>query len=424
MAPKLLVIEDSSSIAKVIERIGLSLGYQVTIAKSFAQVRSILATNPKFFAATVDVSLPDAPDGEAIPYVLQHKIPSIVMTGRMDDATRKKILSLPVIDYITKENAQAYHYLLRVLHNQLTNKNISVLVVDDSLTSRNHTAQLLKRRNFNVHIAVDGATALKTLHNNPEIKIVVTDHEMPGMSGIELLQKIRRQYSNNELIVIGISGTKKDINSARFIKNGADDFLQKPLCPEEFYCRIMQHIEKFQYLEKIKLAANQDYLTELLNHRHFITTVGEALEFSLDDLSTDILAVIDIDNFKSINVKHGSAMGDKTLIELSKILKQQFNGQVIARLGGDEFAVFISAESVENGKDQLLNLQQVVSQLNVQLQDEQTRFSISIGATTINTENSLESLIKIANEALEQAKIKGCNTLILEHQFTNEPVLI
>lgn len=235
MVPKLLIIEDSSAIGKVIERIGLSLGYQTTIAKSFAQVKTILANNPNFFAATIDYSLPDAIDGEVIPYVLEHKIPSVVMTGRMDDATRKKILNLPVIDYITKENTQAYHYLLRVLHYQLTNKNISVLVVDDSLTSRNQTAQLLKRRNFTVHVTSDGPKALQILEDKPEIKIVVTDHEMPGMNGIELLQKIRKQHSHNELIVIGISGTKKDANSARFIKNGADDFLQKPLCPEEFF---------------------------------------------------------------------------------------------------------------------------------------------------------------------------------------------
>jgi len=45
-------------------------------------------------------------------------------------------------------------------------------VVDDSLTSRNQTAQLLKRRNFNVHVASDGTKALDILEKNPDIKIV------------------------------------------------------------------------------------------------------------------------------------------------------------------------------------------------------------------------------------------------------------
>lgn len=413
MVPKLLIIEDSSAIGKVIERIGLSLGYQTTIAKSFAQVKTILANNPKFFAATIDYSLPDAIDGEVIPYVLEHKIPSVVMTGRMDDATRKKILNLPVIDYITKENTQAYHYLLRVLHYQLTNKNISVLVVDDSLTSRNQTAQLLKRRNFTVHVTSDGPKALQILEDKPEIKIVVTDHEMPGMNGIELLQKIRKQHSHNELIVIGISGTKKDANSARFIKNGADDFLQKPLCPEEFYSRIMQHIEKLQFLEKINLAANQDYLTGLYNHRYFIKQVTEAMEFALDDSTSNILAIIDIDNFKNINEKFGSEIGDKVLVELAKVLKSQFSDHIIARLSGDEFAVYLSAKSADDGKTQLQTLRQKVNQLMVKSKEAQTNFSISIGATSMNTERSIDLLLKIADTALSQAKNQGKNKLII-----------
>jgi diguanylate cyclase (GGDEF)-like protein len=335
------------------------------------------------------------------------------MTGRMDDATRKKILNLPVIDYITKENTQAYHYLLRVLHNQLTNKNISVLVVDDSLTSRNQTAQLLKRRNFTVHVTSDGPKALQILEDKPEIKIVVTDHEMPGMNGIELLQRIRKLHSHNELIVIGISGTKKDTNSARFIKNGADDFLKKPLCPEEFYSRIMQHIEKLQFLEKINLAANQDYLTSLYNHRYFISQVTETMEFALDDSTSNILAIIDIDNFKNINEKLGSEIGDKVLIELAKVLKSQFSEHITARLSGDEFAIYLSAESTDNGKAQLQTLQQKVSKLNVKGKEAQTNFSISIGATTMDTESSTDLLFKMADTALSQAKGQGKNKLVL-----------
>lgn len=411
VVPKLLIVEDSVAIAKVIERIGLSLGYQPTIAKSFAQVKTILSHQPEFFAATIDLGLPDAPNGEVIPYVLKHEIPSVVMTGRMDDMTRKKILNLPVIDYITKENTQAYHYLLRVLHSQQTNKNISVLVVDDSLTSRNQTAQLLKRRNFNVHVASDGTKALDILEKNPDIKIVVTDHEMPGMSGIELLQKIRKKHAHNELIVIGISGTKKDANSARFIKNGADDFLKKPLCPEEFYSRIMQHIEKLQYIDKIKLADSQDYLTGLLNYRYFIEKVTETVEFSLDDSTSDIVAVINIDNFTHMNVTHGSAMGNAALMELAKGLKKQFPDQLLARLGGGEFALFITANNADTGIAQLKSLQQMVSNVTVKENDASTQFTISIGATVMNADNAIELNLKAANDALIKAKAQGANQL-------------
>ena len=192
MSKQLLVVEDSGHVAKVITHIATTLGYQVTVAATLAEVKALLSKQHDFFLATIDYRLPDAPDGEVIPYVLQHHIPGVVMTGRLDDKTRAKILNLPVVDYITKENAQAYHYLLRILKYQLTNRRIGVLVVDDSLTARNQIISLLKRRNFEVIGVPDGTKALQVLEENDNIKMVITDQEMPGMDGIEWCKKFVR----------------------------------------------------------------------------------------------------------------------------------------------------------------------------------------------------------------------------------------
>jgi len=254
MSKRLLVVEDSKSIALVIEKMATSLGYSVTIAPSLAVVKKLLSQKHNFFLATLDYALPDAPNGEVIPFVLQHDIPSIIMTGRMDDTTHKKLLNLPIIDYITKENSQAYHYLLRILHGQLTNSDIGVLVVDESLTSRNHICQLLNRRNFTVYDVDNANKALQHIENQHDIKIVITEQNLTGMDGLELVQKIRVKHPINELIIIALSSSNRSFQSARFIKNGADDFLRKPFCLEEFYCRIMQNIEKLNYLEKLKFS--------------------------------------------------------------------------------------------------------------------------------------------------------------------------
>ena len=72
------------------------------------------------------------------------------------------------------------------------------------------------------------------------------------MTYAELLQKIRAKHPINELIIIAVASLEKSFQSALFIKNAADDFLRNPFCPEEFYCRVMQNIEKLQYIEKLK----------------------------------------------------------------------------------------------------------------------------------------------------------------------------
>ena len=413
MSKHLLVIEDSKQIGKVIERIGHSLGYRVTIASSFAMTKSLLAKKNDFFVATVDYSLPDALDGEVIPYVLEHGIPSVVMTGRMDDITRKKILNLPIIDYITKENAQAYHYLLRTLHSQITNKEIGVLVVDDSLTARNHVCQLLKRRNFIVYNEPDGTKALQTLADKSDIQIVITDQEMPGMDGIQLVQKIRKEHSKNELIIIGLSGANKKHQSARFIKNGADDFLRKPFCPEEFYCRIMQNIEKLQYIKKIETAANIDYLTSLYNRRYFLEEAHKIQAELAKQSDSYLLVILRIENFKDINDTHGHNFGDEVLVELSTLLTTNFTNAMIARFGGAEFGLLLSAKEIDTIETHLKEFQSLVSKHVVNYKKTNESFTLSIGGVIVDTNSPLKALLKQADQALHEAAEKGKNKLVI-----------
>ena len=413
MQKHLLVVEDSNHVAKVIEHIATTLGYKVTVAATFAEVKVLLAKEHDFFLATIDYRLPDAPVGEVIPYVLQHQIPGIVMTGRMDDKTRSKILNLPVVDYITKENTQAYHYLLRILKYQLTNRKIGVLVVDDSLTARNQMMQLLRRRNFKVIGVPDGTKALEALKEHKSIKMVITDQEMPGMDGIELVHKIRKDHTKNELIIIGVSGADRGYQSARFIKNGADDFLRKPFCPEEFYCRVMQNIEKLTHLEEIQKAADTDYLTELFNRRYFFTNAAKMLKQAIKSKQMYLLVMLDLDHFKNVNDTHGHDVGDVVLVEFAKLMMQHFEGDLVARLGGEEFAMLLAFKDIEITESKLDLFREMVSELEIKTKATTFNFTASMGAVIVDSEQSIEVQLSKADEALYKAKDTGRNKLVI-----------
>ena len=413
MSKQLLVVEDSGHVAKVITHIATTLGYQVTVAATLAEVKALLSKQHDFFLATIDYRLPDAPDGEVIPYVLQHHIPGVVMTGRLDDKTRAKILNLPVVDYITKENAQAYHYLLRILKYQLTNRRIGVLVVDDSLTARNQIISLLKRRNFEVIGVPDGTKALQVLEENDNIKMVITDQEMPGMDGIELVQKIRKMHNKSEVIVIGISGANKSHQSARFIKNGADDFLRKPFCPEEFYCRIMQNIEKQQQLEEIQKAANTDYLTELYNRRYFFENAKKMIKAAQKSDQMYVVCMIDLDHFKKTNDTYGHDIGDVVLVTFAQLLNEHFPNDLVARLGGEEFSIFIATNDTNAVETQLNTFREATAQTAVDGNGVNFNFTASIGAVIVDTSQALQDTMTKADNALYDAKETGRNKVVM-----------
>ncbi len=409
----LLVVEDAKPIARVIKHIAVSLGYRVTLADSYQQVQTLLQQEHDFFLATIDYSLPDALDGEVIPFILEHDIPGIVMTGRMDDKTRTQMLSLPIVDYITKENIQAFDYLSNILSHQLSNHEKSVLVVDDSKTSRRQVCKLLARRNFTLYEASDGEQALQLLEEYADIKMVITDNEMPGMDGVALVQRIRKHHDRNELVIIGVSGTSKEFQSARFIKNGADDFLRKPFCPEEFYCRITQNIEKLQHLEEIERAANTDYLTSMYNRRYFFDKAKAISKTLVNAQDTFLIIMMDIDFFKKINDTYGHDIGDLVLVELSKLFQHHFPSALSARLGGEEFALILSGPDLKVMENTLNDFRIAIAEFVVPVKDQPFHFTLSLGATVMDTEHSIEQLLSQADQALYQAKESGRNRLVM-----------
>lgn len=411
MTKKLLVVEDSRPIARVIKQIGEALNYQVTVATSLAEVEALLqGGDNKFFAATIDYALPDANDGEAISCVLSHGIPCVVMTGKMDEVTRQKILSQPVIDYIPKENSQAFLYLKRILHGQQSNQDNGVLVVDDSLSARNHVVELLKRRNFKVYIAENGQLALDILKQHNDIKMVITDLEMPVMDGIELTNEIRKIYSRDQMAIIGVSGANNGVHSARFIKNGADDFLRKPFCPEEFYCRITQNIENLSNIKQIQKAAYTDYLTELPNRRAFIRDVDAFITESISKQTPYALAILDIDYFKKINDNYGHDAGDHILKVFSLYMRKHFGAGLIARLGGEEFGVVMSGLDEDQLYNRLDDFRRAISVAQISFEQQHITFSVSLGMI-FNSQESLAKQMSLADGALYYAKENGRNQI-------------
>jgi len=412
MSQRLLVVEDSKPIATVIKQIAQSLKYEVVVATSLAEVEDVLSKDTNFFAATIDYALPDALDGEAIACVLSHSIPSIVMTGKMDEETRQKILSQPVIDYIPKENSQAFLYLKRVLQGQQTNSQNTILVVDDSSAARNHIVELLKRRNFSVVTANNGVQALERLSQYKNIKMVITDLEMPTMDGIELTNQIRRLYTREQLAVIGISGASSGVHSARFIKNGADDFLRKPFCPEEFYCRITQNIESLNNIAKIQYAANTDYLTDLSNRRAFFRSAESRIKEYTSKHVPYCLAMIDIDYFKKVNDSFGHDVGDQVLKIVALYMRKHFGAGLIARLGGEEFAVLLHGVDNDNLYNKLDDFRREISVSTIPAGDNHISITLSLGVVFTSKE-PLSKQMSEADSALYSAKENGRNQVVI-----------
>ena len=111
---------------------------------------------------------------------------------------------------------------------------MKILVVDDEADVQPLFLQRfrkeLRANEFEFDFALSGEEALDFMKKeHSEIVLILSDINMPGMSGIELLSKIRLNYHEPEPVVMMITAYGDDENRRQATQNGANDFLTKPL---------------------------------------------------------------------------------------------------------------------------------------------------------------------------------------------------
>jgi two-component system, chemotaxis family, chemotaxis protein CheY len=128
----------------------------------------------------------------------------------------------------------------------MADKNLKFLVVDDFSTMRRIVRNLLKELGYtNVDEAEDGVAALLKLRGGGGFQFVVTDWNMPNMTGIELLKNIRADASLKHLPVLMITAEAKKENIIEAAQNGASGYIVKPFTAGTLEEKMGKIFEKF-----------------------------------------------------------------------------------------------------------------------------------------------------------------------------------
>ncbi|SDI55639.1 diguanylate cyclase (GGDEF) domain-containing protein [Pseudomonas flavescens] len=401
----ILVIEDSPLVLKILDHLfRQETDLQPLFCASLAEAEVMLETSAElFFAAIVDLHLPDAPDGESVDLVMRYALPCIVLSGSYNEKRRDELLLKGVVDYVLKESQHSYEYAFRLLHRLERNSQVNILVAEDSEATRHFIRHVLAPHRYQIIDARDGEEALRILQERADIDLLVVDHSMPGISGFELVKLLRQKMKRHELIILGLSADTKGSLSAMFIKHGADDFLRKPFCPEELNCRVISSLERRDLMRALKQAAQFDALTGLNNRRAFYEQGSQLFQQAQRRGQGLSVAMLDMDFFKQINDNHGHASGDAALIAFTRALGAAFPDALLGRLGGEEFAL-VSQQDAESLSLALDQLRERCGHLKYAAGAPPLSFSAGVchGAA-----DDLESFLHQADQQLYQAKRQG-----------------
>ncbi len=296
----------------------------------------------------------------------------------------------------------------------------AILIIDDTTSVRKQIVATLRNAGlFDRYLeASDGISGFKTLLNE-KIDIVLCDVEMPGMDGFKFLQMVNTCETLRDIPVLLLTSHEEMETKIRGLEQGASDYITKPFIPEELLARVKIHL-KIKTLQDNLKESNQsllqlsltDPLTELNNRRHLMDLLEKEFERSLRTHRPLALMMIDLDHFKRVNDNYGHQQGDNVLRTTAREIKRQLRQyDSAARFGGEEFAIILPDTLPKDAHLVAERIRKSISDIKFSGTISELRITTSIGISALphSKINTIEDLIRLADDALYTSKDNGRN---------------
>ncbi|MGH7197218.1 MAG: diguanylate cyclase [Candidatus Omnitrophota bacterium] len=224
-------------------------------------------------------------------------------------------------------------------------KKEKVLIVDNDQAVADLLKRALEHGGYEVHMARNGKQALLQVD---EVRpgLILLDVVMPGMDGLEVKAKLNQKEATAGIPVIFLTGKGETHDKVEGLRLGADDYVTKPFEISELLARVKAALDRRRFYQKISTT---DPLTGLHNQHLYQRELEMLFQIAKRYGRVFSLAVIDIDNLKTINDSLGHQAGDFVIKKTAEIMTRIFRkADFLIRYGGDEFVILLP----ESGEEQ------------------------------------------------------------------------
>lgn len=155
--------------------------------------------------------------------------------------------------------------------------NLNILVVEDEDAIREMLVMVLEQANFRVIEAASAELALSVLAEN-RVDLLLLDWMLPGISGVELARRLKRDSSYKDLPIILLTARGEEEDKIRGLEIGADDYVTKPFSPKELQARIKAVMRRSGKLTELGQLTVGDVTLDAEQHR--LTIAGKTVDVS------------------------------------------------------------------------------------------------------------------------------------------------
>ena len=299
----------------------------------------------------------------------------------------------------------------------------NVLIIDDDEQIRDLLVAVLGE-SYQCDTAGSAEEALTALARET-FDLVLSDIDMGGMSGLELVPRVLSM--SPDTVVVMISGNQEIETAIEAMRVGAFDYITKPINLRHVeaavaraldHCRLLKERRRYKdqlqrLLQKrtadVDRLAYYDTVTALPNRTLFEDRLAQAVALARSTGQTLAVLFISVDQFKKVNDTLGHGPGDSLLSEFAKRLKSCLSEtDTVARFGSDEFALLqTQIEGTTDVVETIGSLSEVLK-FSFDLDGQELFATASVGVTLFPLDgDDSQTLLKNAGAALYKAKRSG-----------------
>jgi len=270
-------------------------------------------------------------------------------------------------------------------------------VVEDDQGLRKIFEDLLSFLGFSVRSTSTAEDALNILNSNT-YTFLLTDMRLPEMDGLEFIEKVSQDFP--DVSIIAMTGFTEGYKYVDVINAGAQDFIKKPFDIGELEAKVRRIIHERNLRKELNRLSITDALTGLYNQGYFHRRLKEEVLRAKRQKHPLALILLDLDNFKYYNDKHGHLAGDEILRKVGILINNCIREGVDSgfRYGGDEFAVILI--------DADLSIAREIGKRIQESFNNNLAISASLGYTIFSEGMSDKEFIAKADEDLYETKMR------------------
>ncbi|MBW2031064.1 MAG: diguanylate cyclase [Deltaproteobacteria bacterium] len=282
-------------------------------------------------------------------------------------------------------------------HEIIDYRRESILVVEDDQGLRKIFEDLLSFLGFSVRSTSTAEDALNILNSNT-YTFLLTDMRLPEMDGLEFIEKVSQDFP--DVSIIAMTGFTEGYKYVDVINAGAQDFIKKPFDIGELEAKVRRIIHERNLRKELNRLSITDALTGLYNQGYFHRRLKEEVLRAKRQKHPLALILLDLDNFKYYNDKHGHLAGDEILRKVGILINNCIREGVDSgfRYGGDEFAVILI--------DADLSIAREIGKRIQESFNNNLAISASLGYTIFSEGMSDKEFIAKADEDLYETKMR------------------